>query len=522
MGDKFERRATETVWSKLSERRRERRTSTLTAAALLIPFAAALLAPPDLASAASQFGTREEAVAMVHRAQEMFKKNGLEATVKAVLSKAPGTIDRDLYTYIIDQNGAVVANGAIPTMTPGTNLYNVRDQNGKYFMREQLEACRAGSGWVDFRFLSPLTQTIEDKSSYIERMGNVCVGVGVYANEQINENTVSIISGSPTVDDTYLEVASDLASVLNDHDRLRIVPLVGIGGPQNIRDVRYLRGVDVGLTQVSIMDGLRRSNQVLGKDDDKIVYIARLFNEEIHLIAGPDITSIEQLSGRKVNIDDVRSGTNYTMRDVFKRLGIKVEEVNVSQAEALKMLDAGDIAATAYIAGKSARLIANLHSDRGLHLVPVPFAKDIVAEYLPTSFDHEDYPNLIPAGQKIETIADRVVLIGYNWPRNTDRYRRVQLFVESFFPKVASFQKPPFHPKWREVNLSARIDGWKRFDAAEDWLSARSNAGSDTLAPSKFRELAVSSGAVDPNAGDADSKARQLYQQFLKWKQTGH
>src|SRR5579863_4468915 len=519
MCDEFGRQTSETVWSKLLVRRRGRRT--LTAAAFLIAFGPTW--SPNVARAASQFGTREEAVAMVHRVQEMFKKNGLEATVKAVLSKAPGTIDRDLYTYIIDQNGAVVANGAIPTMTPGTNLYNVRDQNGKYFMREQLEACKAGSGWVDFRFLSPLTQTIEDKSSYIERLGNVCVGVGVYANEQINENTVSIISGSPTVDDTYLEVASDLASVLNDHDRLRIVPLVGIGGPQNIRDVRYLRGVDVGLTQVSIMDGMRRSNQALGKDDDKIVYITRLFNEEVHLIAGPDITSIEQLAGRKVNIDDVRSGTNYTMRDIFKRLGMKVEEVNVSQTEAVKMLNAGEIAATAYIAGKSAKLISNLQLDRGMHFVSIPFAKDIATEYLPTSFTHDDYPNLVAVGQKIDTIADRVVLIGYNWPKNTDRYRRVAQFVEAFFPKVAAFQNPPFHPKWREVNVSAKIDGWKRSDAAEDWLAARSNASSaDSLAPSKFKELAISNGAVDPNSADANSKASQLYQQFLKWKQTGH
>jgi TRAP-type uncharacterized transport system substrate-binding protein len=498
--------------------------STVNSAVLAFAFAAALLSWPNFALAASQFGTRDEAVAMVHRVQDMFKKQGYDATIKAVLSKSGGTIDRDLYAYILDQNGVVMANGAIPTMTPGTNLYNFRDQNGKYMMREQLEVCKGtGSGWVDFRFLSPLTQTIEDKSTYIERMGNYCVGVGVYANEQINENTVSIISGSPTVDDTYLEVASDLASVLNDHDRLRVVPLVGIGGPQNIRDVRYLKGVDIGLTQVSIMDGMRRSNQALGKDDDKIVYITRLFNEEVHLIAGPDITSIEQLAGRKVNIDDVRSGTNYTMRDIFKRLGMKVEEVNVSQTEAVKMLNAGEIAATAYIAGKSAKLISNLQLDRGMHFVSIPFAKDIVTEYLPTSFTHDDYPNLVPVGQKIDTIADRVVLIGYNWPKNTDRYRRVAQFVEAFFPKVAAFQNPPFHPKWREVNVAAKIDGWKRSDAAEDWLAARANASSsDSQLPSKFRELAISNGAVDPNSADANSKASQLYKQFLKWKQTGH
>jgi uncharacterized protein len=203
------------------------------------------------------------------------------------------------------------------------------------------------------------------------------------------------------------------------------------------------------------------------------------------------------------------------MRDIFKRLGMKVEEVNVSQTEAVKLLNTGEIAATAYIAGKSARLISNLQFDRGVHFVAIPFARDIATEYLPTSFTHDDYPNLVPPGQRVDTIADRVVLVGYNWPRNTDRYRRVQLFIEAFFPKVAAFQKPPFHPKWREVNLGAKIDGWKRFDAAEDWLS------NDAQASSKFKELAISNGVVDPHATDADLKASQLYQQFLKWKQTG-
>ena len=133
------------------------------ASALLVLFVAG-----GPAGAVSEFGTRDEAVAMVRRVQEMFKKLGPEATFQAIKRKAPGTIDRDLYAYVVDQNGVVQANGAIPSMTTGTNLYNFRDQNGKYMMREQLEVCKGPQrGWVDFRFLSPLTQTIEDKSTYI-------------------------------------------------------------------------------------------------------------------------------------------------------------------------------------------------------------------------------------------------------------------------------------------------------------------------------------------------------------------
>ena len=413
------------------------------------------------------------------------------------------------------------ANGAIPAMTTGTNLYNFRDQNGKYMMREQLEVCKGPQhGWVDFRFLSPLTQTIEDKSTYIERMGDYCVGVGIYRNEQINENTVAIISGSPSADDTYLQVANDLASVLNDSDRLRILPIVGVGGPQNIRDVRYLKGVDIGLTQLSVLNSLRSSNQTLGQYDDKIVYIAKLFNEEVHLIAGREITSIEQLNGRKVNIDEVRSGTSYTMRDVFKRLGIKIEEVNVIQGQAFEMLKNGEIAATAYVAGKSAKLITNLKFERGIHFLPVPFPPEVAAEYLPTDLTHDDYPDLIPAGQSVQSIADEVVLIGYNWAKNTDRFRRVQRFVEAFFPKIDEFRKPPNHPKWREVSLSVRLKNWKRFEPADEWLASNRNPEVADL-QSTFRQFISSQGGAAGQRGAAPpNQADELFQEFLKWRQS--
>jgi uncharacterized protein len=477
------------------------------------------------ASAVSEFGTRDEAVAMVHRVQEMFKKLGAEGVFAAIKRKAPGTIDRDLYAYIVDTknftNWVVMANGAIPTMTTGTSLWDFRDQNGLYLGRVEAEVCKSGRGWVDFRWLNPVTQQIDDKSAYIERIGdtNYCIGVGIYRNEQINENTVAIVSGSPSADDTYLQVANDLASVLNDSDKLRILPVVGVGGPQNIRDVRYLKGVDVGLTQLSVLNSFRSSNQTLGKYDDKIVYIAKLFNEEVHLIASRDITSIEQLNGRKVNIDEARSGTSQTMRDVFKNLGIKIEEVNVIQGRAFEMLKAGEIAATAYVSGKSAKLISNLKFERGIHFIPVPFSQEIsAAEYLPTDLTHDDYPDLIPAGQVIQTIADEVVLIGFNWPKNSDRYRRVQRFVEAFFPKIEEFRKPPNHPKWREVNLAVTVKGWKRFEPAEEWLASNRNPDAATL-QADSRQVISSQGGAQRSAA-SPARSDQLFQEFLRWRQS--
>jgi uncharacterized protein len=248
-------------------------------------------------------------------------------------------------------------------------------------------------------------------------------------------------------------MAYDLAAVLNDGDNLRILPVVGIGGPQNIRDVRSLKGIDIGLTQTSILNAFRRSNEQLGSFDNKIVYIAKLFNEETHIVVRSDINSVDQLQGQKVNLDATGSGTSYSMRDVFKRLNIKIEEVSLTQAEAFEKLKRGEIAATVLIAGKPARSMTLLKGSDGLHFLPIPYTNALGGDYLPTALSHDDYPDMIRAGQSIDTIAVGAVLIAYNWPKNTERYRRVEKFINAFFPRISDFQRAPNHVKWREVNL---------------------------------------------------------------------
>src|ERR1700760_808980 len=327
-----------------------------------------------LPAGAAEFGTRDEAIAMVKRVQQKFKKEGAQAAFRAINTKAPGFVDRDLYPFVTELTGLCVANGVTPAVR-GKNLLDLKDQDGKFMIQEFVRTASTppGYGWVDYRWLNPITKTIEDKSAWIERMGDYFVGVGIYRNEQPNENTIGLISGSPNSDDTYLQIAYDLADVLNDGDNLRILPIVGIGGPRNIRDVRYLRGVDIGLTQTNILNNFRRSNERMGQQDNKIAYITKLFNEEVHLVARADIKSIEQLRGQKVNLDAKGSGTSYSMRDVFKTLNIDVQEVSMSQAEAFEKVKSGEIAATVLIAGKPVRSMAKLGPTDGLHFVSVPY-----------------------------------------------------------------------------------------------------------------------------------------------------
>ena len=145
--------------------------------ALSIIFAVSII---PLRADPPQHGSKDEAVAMVKRVEDIFNKEGAAATFKAVSDPSTKAFhDRDLYPFIYDLSGVCVAHGARPALI-GKNLIDIKDQDGNYLIREMIVK-GPGSGWVDYKWPTPQTNRIEDKSSYVEKLGNsYFVGVGIY------------------------------------------------------------------------------------------------------------------------------------------------------------------------------------------------------------------------------------------------------------------------------------------------------------------------------------------------------
>jgi uncharacterized protein len=332
--------------------------------------------------------------------------------------------------------------------------------------------------------------------------------------ERLNANTIAIISGNPNA--TYLTIAYDLSDVLDDGDNFRILPVIGKGGGQNIKDVRFLKGIDLGITQSIILNEFRESGEI-GNIDDKIDYVAKLFNEEMHVVVRADsgITSLEQLDGKKVNFSDVGSGSQLSSRDIFRRLGVHPLEVNMGQGDAVEKLKTGELAATILIAGKPTGLMGKLRASQGLRFLPVAFAKPLQADYLPAVLSHADYSGMVAEGHDVDTIAVSAVLISYNWPRDSDRYRRIANFVDRFFPTLSALQKPPHHPKWRETNLAAVLPGWNRFPEAAEWLKQHQQTQPVVAGTRQQSDQFLAGQGAEP----ASEAARdRLFQQFLDWQ----
>jgi TRAP transporter TAXI family solute receptor len=331
---------------------------------------------------------------------------------------------------------------------------------------------------------------------------------------RINENVVTIMAGSPS--GTDLAIVQDLASVLDDGEKLRVLPMVGKGPEQNIKDVMFLRGVDMGVTQANLLKHFDKTGELGPNLRGQIAYIAKLFNEELHILVRTDVNDIRELNGKYVNFGAQGSGAEITGRLIFAALGVDTQEVHLSDADAIQKLKAGDIDATIVVTGKPAPVLTALDDTSGLKLLPVPYAKGLEDEYYPATLTHDDYPALIPAGGRVDTMSVCAVLVSFNWPTDSVRYAKIAKFVDRFFSNFDAFLAEPRHPKWREVNFAATLEGWKRSPLAQRWIDRAKAAATDSVSRSHFDAfLAQASGGRTTPISDAERA--DLFRAFLEW-----
>jgi TRAP transporter TAXI family solute receptor len=226
---------------------------------------------------------------------------------------------------------------------------------------------------------------------------------------RLNENVVTIMAGSAS--GTDLAIVQDIADVLNDGDQLRVLPIVGKGPEQNIKDVLFLRGVDMGITQANILKHYAKTGELGSNFIDQIAYVAKLFNEEMHILVRSDVNDINELKGKAVNFGAEGSGTEITGKLVFEALGIDAKEMHLSDADAVQKLKSGEIAAMITVTGKPAPALANVKDARGLKFLTVPYAKELEDSYYPATLTHDDYRDLVPEGLRVDTVAVCAVLV---------------------------------------------------------------------------------------------------------------
>ncbi len=283
-----------------------------------------------------------------------------------------------------------------------------------------------------------------------------------------NRNTVYIISGR--LISSYLRMMAEVGAVVDEGNKMRAVPMIGKGTLQNVSDVLYLKGIDLGIFRLDSLNYLK-TNNIIPDLDKRLVYICPFTNDEMHVLVPDSITDIHQLEGKKVNIDIAGSGTNFSASLVFKRLGIHIVPTAFYEKVAFVKLHQGAIDAdVSFGAAPLAGLRAFDNKDHRFHLIGVPYSDKVSDTYLPSTLTAKQYPGLVDPAKPISTIAAPTMIGAYNWPEHTARYERIARFVNVFFTNFKELQHPPRHPKWRDINIAATIPGWTRFKPAQEWI----------------------------------------------------
>jgi len=332
--------------------------------------------------------------------------------------------------------------------------------------------------------------------------------------QKMNENLLVLVCGS--LGAPYIQLGHDISVVVNDGDNLRILPVVSDGALTNVRDVLYLRGVDLGITTVQILNTLKTSNEFGPNLDRQITYIAPLSVDTLHILARPGIERIEDLKDKKVSFNSKGSGTARFTPLVFKALGIDVQETTMAQGDAIQAMRNGELDATACSCPMPLPAFPAVKPEWGFKFLDVPYVPAFEQDYVPANIANENYPNLVAKEHKVQTIATSTILIAFNWARGSDHYRRIDKFVDAFFSKAEELRKPPRHPAWRDVNMAGTIRGWQRFAAAQEWLDHNAAKPAPVAAgidPTLARAQAARSAPPDP------AEQERLFQEFLKWTQ---
>jgi TRAP-type uncharacterized transport system substrate-binding protein len=295
--------------------------------------------------------------------------------------------------------------------------------------------------------------------------GAVARRADITAKERINAWTVGLAGG--LIEGAPLRLAAEIARVVNQEDKLHVIPIVTGGATENVNSLLYLRGVDAAIINTDALDDYKTQVPLI---KGRLVYILSLFPSELHIFVRPEIRSLEDLRGKKVNFNTQGTAAAYSGPLIFSRLGLDVEKMFIPHQVALEQMKRGEISAVVFVTSKPVDAFLKGRWDPGFKFLATEYDSKFEDYYLPSSIDATDYPNLVPKGERIATIAVPTILVAYNWPQHSKRYRSVGRLVDNLFSHLDRLQSPGFDPKWKEVNLRARVPGLERFRPAQEWL----------------------------------------------------
>jgi uncharacterized protein len=259
---------------------------------------------------------------------------------------------------------------------------------------------------------------------------------------------------------------NELAERLGQIGKMRVLPIAGHGGAENVRDLLYLRGVDLAILNSDILAYLDQARQYPDARR-RIRYVTHLLDQKVYLLARKEFSSIEDLRGRRVIVLS-RSGGSYTTAIALFGL-LKIEVTLQSPGPDAVLGDAGfpEFDAALLLSSELSRLRVGAKLREDYRLLPITMTRALQMAYLPAVIEAQEIPGIAVTERKLDTVAVSTLLTVFDWNPSHSRFHSVKNFIGAFFTALPELRQQGSASVWRRLNINARPPGWTRHVAAD-------------------------------------------------------
>lgn len=291
-------------------------------------------------------------------------------------------------------------------------------------------------------------------------MRNLLAGLGVclFAISAIAEtnstvNTINILAA----ENAWLAKAVSIADQIDNENGLRIIPMLGAGSVQALRDLSQIQSIDAAIVS---SDSLiyAQTQGLIDTNDKSIKYVATLGSLDVLLVARKAIKNVTGLAGKRIATGPAQSATFATGELLLNAYEIPFSRVPKQGESGVQALLAGQADAVLILGGLAA--LTQLDPAK-FHVLALAVPPDLQQIYLPTTLNYKNLSGLVAKNESIETVSVSMILAVHDWARGTSRYAALQRFEREF-------SKLQFGPSGN--SFAQNVNGWVRHASAQELL----------------------------------------------------
>lgn len=300
----------------------------------------------------------------------------------------------------------------------------------------------------------------------------------------LHAQEMGIVTGSAS--GTYIKIGENIRDIVADKAGIHLNVYPSQGSLQNVNDIRYRRGIQIGIVQSDVLAFLKLQNEDPKVQDtiDRLRVVFPLYNEEIQIIASYDFKDFDDLSKARVAVGPEGSGTFLTASVLFKATGVEPAEiVNLGGQEALSALKSGNIDAMIYVAGIPTPLFSeNITADDKIHIINIT-NDTLNKSYIPEIIKANSYKWQAEA---VNTFAVKAMLVSFDYKNND--CDNVGKLAHAIYQNIHMLREMG-HPKWNDVNLDDTVPEWEQYSCVGKYLSETGVGSPSTNSDENFKNI---------------------------------